>query len=148
MTLRSTRVGTALAALALTLTATAVTAGQASATPADCASWPSAANATNAYIGASESPGDSTYVNLWFGKINGRGAGWASISGFSGDKVWLDVTHNRGASWVQCGPFALSGSGRLGKRTPAHYTNPDPNVLFRACGREANAVRSICSGWY
>ncbi|TYB62273.1 hypothetical protein FXF51_26565 [Nonomuraea sp. PA05] len=148
MKLLRTRLSATLGALALTLSAGAFTANQAWAAPEDCASWPSAANATNAYVGASESPGSSTYLNLWFGTVNGKGAGWASITGFSGDKVWFDVSHDGGHYWFQCGPFTLSGSGRVGKRTPAHYTSPDPDVVFRACGLAYGAIKERCTDWY
>ncbi|MGP4103726.1 hypothetical protein [Nonomuraea sp. KM90] len=148
MTLRTRRMGTALAAMAVTLAATAVTAGQASAAPEDCASWPSPSRATEKELAETAVPKDGTYVGLWFGKLNGRGIGWAKISGFSGDKYWLDVSHTGGRDWFQCGPFTLTGTGPRGGQTPAHYTDPSPSVVFRACGRAYGASTSLCTGWY
>ncbi|MGW0523758.1 hypothetical protein [Crossiella sp. NPDC003009] len=57
---------------------------------------------------------------------------WAHhFGGRAGHKsVWLDVSFNRGASWIQCGPFETWGDSVDSR---IHVTSPDP--------------ASVCSRW-
>jgi hypothetical protein len=120
-------------------------ASPASASPSNCATWPNPANATNTSTVAHVWMGD-TKVELRFGYLNGRQAGWARLANAirRGDKFWLDVSSTRGNGWIQCGPFTWPDSGTY---TPAHYTSSDPNTVFRACGRTAGSNASWCTGW-
>ncbi|MFI7133937.1 hypothetical protein ACIBQ1_50245 [Nonomuraea sp. NPDC050153] len=156
MSIRRTggRVGKALVVLSLVLTGTMATTGQASASPANCSSWPSPAGATNKSIGAevrldAQNSGHAGYVALSFGTLkNNRRAGWARLTGSYevGYKFWFDVSSTRGNGWIQCGPFTYVTEKP--NYTPAHYTSADPNLVFRACGKSPYYPQSQCTGWY
>lgn len=54
---------------------------------------------------------------------------WAHLTEATyGDRVWLDVSDNGGATWTQCGPFLATGSSAVSR---AHRL--DPRLRVRAC---------------
>ncbi|RSS48314.1 hypothetical protein EF912_25395 [Streptomyces sp. WAC07061] len=130
------------------------TASPAAATPDECGSWASPANATNIVtVNETAMEPDAWYWKRWVqlrvGEINGQKYGWARVVGKSmeGDKYWMDVTRNGAASWVQCGPFTVA-KDLDGGYTPAYradYNNPA--LRFRACA-QAVGEQSVCGPWW
>ncbi|MER5321039.1 hypothetical protein [Streptosporangium roseum] len=117
-------------------------------TAATCGDWPLPTNATGVWTETQTSLGVGTKkVELRFGNISGRQAGWARLAGGyeTGDMFWFDVSHDKGKGWYQCGPFTFVNGGH--NYTRAHYSSADPNLVFRACGRAKNSSSTHCTGW-
>jgi hypothetical protein len=69
-------------------------------------------------------------VELVTGTVDGRQMAWARIRAADyGDRVWMDWSENGGRTWVQCGPFLVTGATYA---TRAHEIGPQ--WKFRACG--------------
>ncbi|GAA0915295.1 hypothetical protein [Virgisporangium aurantiacum] len=85
---------------------------------------------------------------LYYGNVGGVQRGWAMIDGstITGDLVWMDWTTNGGASWLQCGPFSVGGTGRT-KTSAAKNTSSSALWQFRACGRAVGG-QSRCTNWW
>lgn len=87
-------------------------------------------------------------VTLEYTRRGGGTYGFARISGgspWSGESVWMDVSNNGGASWIQCGPFDAS---RLASVTSAAYPTSSSNQRrFRACGK-IYVLRFECTPWW
>ncbi|GHF49625.1 transcriptional regulator with XRE-family HTH domain [Amycolatopsis bartoniae] len=64
-----------------------------------------------------------------------------------GDRVWLDVTADDGATWNQCGPFLVTGPSAV---TRAHAL--DPRLEFRACADVVHyrpgTTRNVCTEFW
>jgi Protein kinase domain/Bacterial Ig-like domain (group 2) len=88
-------------------------------------------------------------VTLESGTVSGAVRGWAKIGGgtAAGDRVWMDWTTNAGASWLQCGPFAVDRAGQS-KTSAAKETNPSPRYQLRACGQLAGNQPIRCTSWW
>ena len=139
----------ALAGAALLAASALVTvSAPAQATAADCASQPWPSPVTNVSTVYTVDTGFGTAVDLRKGTLNTKQAGWARIRGttISGDLVWMDVTKDSGAHWVQCGPFSVDSSGGI-PYTRAYYTSSSASYQFRACGRAVGG-NSICGPWW
>ncbi|MFC5181029.1 hypothetical protein [Actinomadura harenae] len=149
--IRITRGASVLAALSLGLTslASVATAPAASATPAECASWPRPSSLPHGTVIREEALEGDKSIKLVVGQINGRQAGWAVIGGWTGmhDFFWLDVSTTGGNGNMQCGPFSSSGPNEPWW-TPAHYASSDPNLRFRACARAAWTDYDVCTSWW
>jgi hypothetical protein len=129
--------GAVLCATALT------TAGTASASVADCASWPTAPS------GGSTAVSDDYFgikVEIRQGSLGGQ-VGWAQISGATavGDQVWMDYT--AGGPIVSCGPFKVT-TKRGVARSKAHYTSSSSSVAFRACVKTVGSTVRYCGQWW
>ncbi|MEV4254769.1 hypothetical protein AB0J52_16590 [Spirillospora sp. NPDC049652] len=151
--LRITRGASVLATMSLGLAAlvSVATAPAASASPADCATWPwpsSLPQGTVVRQVGLVGPGNKS-IKLVVGNINGRQAGWAVIGGITTrqDLFWFDVSTTGGNGNMQCGPFSSAGPGERWW-TPAHYASSDPNLRFRACARAAGTSTNICTTWW
>ncbi|WHT16053.1 hypothetical protein N8J89_23275 [Crossiella sp. CA-258035] len=140
-----------LAVLATTTLLSGLLVGTASAEPRECRSWDLVGAAT--FTGSVPrttvaAPVGGGSIKLEGGRRNRDGASvvWAHhFGGRAGHKsVWMDVSFNRGASWIQCGPFETWGDSVDSR---IHVTSPDPAWKMRACGWYEGGS-SVCSRWY
>ena len=87
-------------------------------------------------------------ITLEYTRRGGGTYGFARISGGlpdPADSVWMDVSNNGGASWIQCGPFAASQE--VAVTSAAYPTSSSSQRKFRACGRIwVDAV--LCTPWW
>ncbi len=76
-------------------------------------------------------------VSLMKGTLHGRPVVWAQMTGAAyGDRVWLDVTTDQGATWTQCGPFPVTTESGVSRSHPM-----GKHVMFRACADTPRAPR-------
>jgi hypothetical protein len=87
-------------------------------------------------------------ITLEYTRRGGGTYGFARISGgtpYPTDSVWMDVSNDGGANWIQCGPFDAS---RLTSVTSAAYpTSSSSQRKFRACGK-VYVLRVLCTPWW
>ncbi|MFE7777045.1 hypothetical protein ACFU5O_24765 [Streptomyces sp. NPDC057445] len=90
--------------------------------------------------------GEGINISLQYGNIRGVQRGWARIAGDvqPGNQVWMDVSSDGGAHWLQCGPFT-SRNGE-NKTSAAQRTSTNPHHKFRACGSTRSGIH--CTGWW
>ncbi|RBQ13797.1 hypothetical protein DP939_43970 [Spongiactinospora rosea] len=119
---------------------------------ATCAAW-NWPNPDARYVGRAAAVGmdgeGGGEVILEKGKrrSDGRNVVWGHFppNGVGHRDVWMDVSFNGGATWIQCGPFGGAGSENLD--TKFHVTSPSPSWKMRACGKNARH-RLRCTAWY
>jgi hypothetical protein len=93
---------------------------------------------------------DVKVVLDWAYDDDGKQIAFAKIAGrtIAGDLVWMDWSRDHGRTWIQCGPFIVSGTG-ASKTSAAKPTSTDPNYMFRACGRlGTSGPPSRCGAWW
>lgn len=92
------------------------------------------------------------------GNVNGRSMGWGVIQAGSGSNwnsgvradVWMDVTNDNKASWIQCGPFSVTTAGKR-ITTPAYPTSNSASRAFRVCAsvNGPNGSTGVtCTSWW
>jgi hypothetical protein len=87
-------------------------------------------------------------ITLEYTRRGGGTYGFARISGGSphfDDSVWMDVSNNGGASWIQCGPFAAFPASSV--TSAAYPTSSSSRRKFRACGK-VYVLRVECTPWW
>ncbi|MFF3489181.1 hypothetical protein ACFYXC_38965 [Streptomyces sp. NPDC002701] len=92
------------------------------------------------------------------GNVGGTQMAWGVLTtGSNGDwgptargLVWMDVTNNGGASWIQCGPFTTFSAGaRL--TTAAYPTSSSASRAFRVCAQVTSLGTNsniACTPWW
>lgn len=100
---------------------------------------------------ASNAFGDHGTYYLETGTVGGRQMGWGYLTTHGGEytqaDLWMDVSNDGGATWIQCGPFSTYMGGTL--TTAAYPTSASPSRRFRACASISGTGGGIdCLGWW
>jgi hypothetical protein len=91
-------------------------------------------------------PVGSRTLSLRSGNISGKQYAWAQIStSNNGDRIWIDISGDRGRNWAQCDLRTLSSSGR--NYTNALPTSSNPDVQMRAGYRPSGGTTYLTDWW-
>jgi len=136
-----------IAAAAFVLTAViAVPATPASAAAVSCSGQVNPVNATNIKTARSMGLPTGEQLELRYGLVNGTQYAWTRLIGDrAGDKIWIDISGNSGATWLQCDLRTLDGGRNDGN---ALKTSSLAAVVMRAGARPLGAGQSSVTTWW